>query len=566
MEDDGTHHIGMWKMHCIHPKIACLFLRGVSTREALEIVYRLAPAIPSTLLPLYDMFANWVRMAVTSSDGRHSLLNVPSEVWSHTDEKAEDWYDTVVARHAPLGETVNDMPATTAHGAAAPIGARAGSSTGYAGVSQGAENVTTILAAIRDGLSRRPQEENKGGKVYKAFEKQILFQTVGLDGPNFEAYQDTQLPPFFVAFQQFRGKAQDARAFLEHYFSEKWPKDRSQKHFLFTSSLVADFRQLLFAGRDPQIGWANRFNGISIFSIIPYAHDHAELRSQMEHFEDDTITHTQKDKAANEALSAKAGIAKIPATRDAFRDHLAFFETFLRMYFSPANPLKQGLETLITELLTASTTSNWTRHTWHALFWNIHVGVRCFFQGDKCERFNRVVGQFQMGNDPSRANLPFELSSESLPPVVSPDTSIASTISSLSKSTPETPPDRDVKQPGRGKNKRQPEGPPSVVEFALPFQDDFSRVSKACGRSVTVAALAPDQRERDALLGDFSALGKDKKSICLNHFLIGRCNRKQWCRYAHELTKDPNQGQMNGLKKRITDKCDALIKEHAKKE
>ena len=139
MEEDGSRHIGAWKMHRVHPKIACLFLRGVSTREALEIVYRLAPAIPSTLLPLYDMFANWVRMAVTSSDGRHSLLNVPSEVWSHTDEKAEDWYDTVVARHAPLGETVEDMPATTAHGAAAPIGARAGSSTGYAGDSQGAE-------------------------------------------------------------------------------------------------------------------------------------------------------------------------------------------------------------------------------------------------------------------------------------------------------------------------------------------------------------------------------------------------------------------------------------------
>ena len=41
---------------------------------------------------------------------------------------------------------------------------------------------------------------------------------------------------------------------------------------------------------------------------------------------------------------------------------------------------------------------------------------------------------------------------------------------------------------------------------------------------------------------------------------------RSWCRYAHELTKDPNQGQMNGLKKRIKDKCDALIKEHAKKE
>jgi hypothetical protein len=423
----------------IHPKMACVLMRDFDVKKFLQWVEALA-----WVNPAFNVLVTWFQHALTAKPGdlTESLFNIKAKVVNVADDDAlEDWYEGAVERHAP-NSTASDIPTGSAPAVAAVPHQHA---PGQAPDSTEGPHYTALLASLERGLRGRTVDaDDPKAKAYKAFEREVLFKTVGLTGPNFDVYSDEELPPFFLTFLDHRGKAREARTYLEHFLDSMWPADRPQQHFLFSTNLVADFQTLQFSGRDPQIEWARRFDGISIFSIVPMATSQADLRMQMEQFEDDTLVHTQRDRASNSALATKTGLVSLPVTRDAFRQHLEYFSTFLLIFFSETCPVLRPLDNIILELFTATSTNYWRADTWKALLWNLHIGLRYFFRTGHPGRVENTMRQLQALSIGIDTKSTF-LSSPKIPPASSTQPRMATTM------TP-TPPPRGTGKPSAAKS------------------------------------------------------------------------------------------------------------------
>jgi len=357
----------------------------------------------------------------------------------------------------------------------------------------------------------RLQDDVTWAKLYANYERTVLLLAGGQHLP-FTALTDEDLPVFFKDFQPFRNKTSSARLFAERYLTEMWPNDRPQSPFLFTTEMLKTFKELGFCGSDPRITYALRERGISLFSVLPQLHDRTSdaLRNQMVQYESTHDQHTPQDRAALDALSvasgASIGATGVPSTRLDVRDRLDFFATWLRIFFGGDMPLLAGLNLIIMALNRDTHTSNWTPSTWHAFFWNLHRGIRFFFQDGHPDWFNRQVTKFTDGDGPDRSNVPLEVFRTPPARVTPPgsvgsddmsaltDPSSGSTTSKKRKAAeraPATPP-----PPGRG-----------ALTFPLQFKQDIDRASVAQKASITANMLADTPAKRSALLGpDFMCL------------------------------------------------------------
>ena len=554
-DDEGMYvRASLRSIFRIPAKLACMFLHVKDTRKVLEIITRM-----TNIESRFGVLAIWFQHAMTADKGDQSvnaLINCTAKVVNVSDDDdLGDWYDGAVDRHA---KRAGDQGEGTS--AAAESRTHVPTQVTDATVDPTEKSVLLrVLETVEKSLGRSDSADD-AKKAYKSFERAFIFKTQGLSGPDFSVYDEADMPPFFTEFLKHRGKARDARAFLETYLMESWPTDRPEQFFLFSTPLLNDFCGLLFNGRDPQCEWARRNDGVSIFGISAKATSEADARMQYEQFEDDTLTHSQKDKAANQALSAHTGLKKPPTDRLAFRLHLEYFTTFLEVFFTDKCPLIVPLTNIIVDLYTAASTNYWPANAWKSLLWNLHVGIRHFFKTGNPGRVINTMTQLQNHSDPNMANVPPELlkmgSAPPTPvPLVTPPGSAAGSAGGGA------PPIKKIKVPAarEQREQRRPEDLPAEVQFAHHFADDISRVSGITEEPMTLTQLASTKAQKAALTGDLSQLGTNKKFPCLQHIIFGKCTRGNKCIFAHSFEKDPTTAQMNALKSRVKANCDTFL-------
>jgi len=543
----------------IPPKLACILIRLFHPQRAITLF-----GIMADQDPRFGVLVRWYQHAMTANSDGDSLLNCRAQVVHVTDDDdLEEWADGVVERHAPRvdakGEQIRTRPKDLSDC----------TQTLTDPSSTDTSVLLQVLETVKSAIQSKPDSEESKTKTYKAFEKVALFKALGYDGPDFSGYEDTEFPPFFVDLLEHRGKAKDARAFMEDYLTTQWPSDRAEQHFLFSTPMVTAFTSLVFNGRDPQCEWGRKKDGISLFSVAAMDSDDPETRLLYENYEDDTLTHTQKDRATNQALAAKTGLMKPPTDRMSFRMHLEFFTTFLRVFFSEKCPLIQPLENIIVEMLTATATNYWRADSWKAFLWNLHVGIRFFFKTGNPARVINGWRQLQNHQDPNTANVPPELfkwGTTPTPPVVTPPGSVANpTKTNEPKKEKEKKKKEAAKKtaaPAPAAAQPQPDIP-AEIQFAHHFADDISRVSTITEDNVTLQHLCPSKKARIALVGDLAKYCGENKLPCLSHFVLGKCGRGKTCTFAHGFVKDPTTAQLNAFKQRVKQSCDKLI-DHVK--
>ena len=98
--------ISGWPTFPIHPKLACLFLKGKTIREAFLIMVTIANSLPPDILPRAEPWIETMCVAATwekDSNPPQSLLSIPWEREDHlTNETSAKWYHALVDTWAPV--------------------------------------------------------------------------------------------------------------------------------------------------------------------------------------------------------------------------------------------------------------------------------------------------------------------------------------------------------------------------------------------------------------------------------------------------------------------------------
>jgi hypothetical protein len=270
--------VAAWKMLPIHPKLAFLFFRGKTVRDAFALVRNLETAIPQEYRGNLEPLRNFIRGAVTSGGGA-----VPASAlttgWSRIDHSAtpalESRYYALVGQMAPA--------------AAAPP-------AGLPPLPLPQPNNDVLAVALRELVTQK--DTTAAGKAYFRFELDKLFPAVGAERP-YGALAEASLSLFWPAVKPCRKGS--ARGFVESY-----PTRRPKYAFLFSPQLIKDLQTVDFAGGDRLVTFENRHKGLSIFSLAPLENfgDDGKRRDQMLHYEESTSQHGPADWASFASLSS----------------------------------------------------------------------------------------------------------------------------------------------------------------------------------------------------------------------------------------------------------------------
>ena len=92
LKGDGAGEVGSWKALPVHPKVACLFMRGMPIRRAFLVTIALCRAIPENFHPQLNGLLDFMRLATLSRDDSSAL----SGAWNRADmadtPELESWH------------------------------------------------------------------------------------------------------------------------------------------------------------------------------------------------------------------------------------------------------------------------------------------------------------------------------------------------------------------------------------------------------------------------------------------------------------------------------------------
>ena len=562
--------ISVRKFLPIHAKLAALFMRGPTIREALDLVHQIMEALPDALRAQALALANWMRVACTSNAAANPqswLHTATVRVDTHVDPNMEAWHHTVVARFSPHYAAVPPYPAPGPPPETAPRLIANPSVDVLADLIRNLSNSNTG----QDGETSDDQSGATRGNRYERYERDTIFQAAGRARP-FNELGDESLPQFFRELIPARGKTGKARVFIDSYYLGHRPPGRMQYEYLLGSQTIQDLKNLDFGGTDPNCAWAHRNKGITMFALTPSAnaaHDHA-VRTKMQQYEDTSANHLPRDRAAHEALTQASLMAAIPTDRKDAMAAYEFFEIWVTIIFGPNMPLINGLSQLQVYMQQAGATAHITKLEWYAMFWRLHQGIRDFFISHTPDRFNRVVLQIINNEGVSMFNLPPELRQATFQ--VTPGSSLAPDDLSTITGSPGSaavgsggggggaPGERPPKRPRNAGPGSSAAGTLSGAPCAAHFKSELERAERGYSE-FRARTLGPTTAKIRELFGPaFCALLPPNTDPCMRYWLFGTCRGP--CTLGHTTTQEPTQGIINGIKSRVKARVDAIIAAH----
>jgi len=551
---DGTngHDLAVWKAMPVHPKIACLFMRGVSVRHAFALVRKTIASIPESARASAEELLDWICAAATTNnaDPPGSQLGTNLTRVDHGEtEGLENWYLDLVGAHAATAAT-------------SPVPSRSGPSTNAA--ANPASELARALQTAFSGSSRSRRSDDDDeptdkARPYSYDERCTILQATGVERP-YTGLDDNSVNDFFLRFREYRKNSREARLFLENWLEQRYPSHRIRYTFVFSSQTIKDLKQVTFRGGDPTTLWSNRHKGISIFAIAPLADDDTgdSTRDRMVQYEDTFANHMPKDRATQDGLSAST--VSVPRDRASALRWIEFGEIWIEIFFGRHCPMLPSFRSVVKMLYSPRWTKNWKPADWYALIWAFHRGMRQFFIDNETLILERIDADLSGGWGCSKSFLPDELVAleRKQPRTVSPGTSSGDDSEKSSSSSK----NRNQKRPGSDEKPSADKRSTVGAEMAKAFQALIIRGEKALQPEPFLARRLCFGRDNvNAMFGpEFLALVPHRKNPCIKYFLFGSCSENR-CHMCHDLTSNPSSEIINGIKQRILSRVEVLEKD-----
>jgi len=177
-----------WKVLPIHPKLACLFLRGMSVRAAFHLVTQIVTACPPALQSDLDPLTDFIRVAATeaAAGGVSALATTWQPVPGVMTETAlTTWYFELVGQMAP--RYLSPLPPPPMQNLMPPP------------PPPGTDQLAQVLGQLAG------QNQRSDAKPYQPYERDLLFTLCGIEQPH-DGLTDASLSPFWQEFARHRKK------------------------------------------------------------------------------------------------------------------------------------------------------------------------------------------------------------------------------------------------------------------------------------------------------------------------------------------------------------------------
>ena len=528
-----------WKAFEVPARIAWAFAGGLTFRQATALMPRIVAATPAEFQADLEPLIDFVRVAATSDAHGHSTTMTTWEVIeTRANAPLHLWYLQLLDQRAPR---FTELPVETP-AAPGPI-----------------LDPVTFVNAVKEAAGPRGQESTATSKrEYAEYERARIFKVVGqtanADG-SFDGLTHDQVPELFKRLLACKS-AGKARVLLEEWYKEHRPTDAPAYSIILSADFISCMRNLTFCGDDELIMHAKRQVGFSPFGLAPVNMADLEAasvrRASYLQFERTEDNHTPAHAAEMDALNH--GPAKYPNTLEAFEKWLVCFigtvSAFLTVTCDLVNPLRTLREKLYNPILF----SGYTAKDYQGLAWMTHRSIRRFFRDGNTDMLRRIIADVEAERKHGEDCLPPEM--RALPPAIISDTSSASGMSSISGSSES---DREAKR--QRKEERAP-GAPYVHLFAR----DLLRAEEARnGERIMGKLLCPDGPALRKLFGDeFLRLLPPGASPCVRFYIMGGCLARFGCNLCHDTSRAVPQQVLQGIQKRVQERCDVLVRNAAK--
>ena len=536
--------ISSWMALPVHPKLACLFLKGMSVRNAFFLAKQIISIIPPSLAVDLVPFVNFIRSAVTKATNGTSSLTSGWKREAHTStDQLESWYYELVSRNAPkyVSPTVLPVPAL-------PVPAQ-----------QVITNqATTASDRVLQELSAHLRGEQRTSKPYHTTELHVLFSVCGVERP-WAGLTDASLPPFWLELKDFRKANSNARLFIENFRQVNYPPQRFVFPFLFTPQLIKDLKGLSFAGNDPLILYKMRHTGISIFSLAPLSESSTTLgaRDTFLHYEETMSHHGPVDRAAMESLSMVA--QAIPSDRMSLYHWIDSFHIGIEIFFGYMCPLCSLCSDLLELFRNPVHFTGYTIADFRVVLWMIHRAIRLFFLNLQTLPLARLIADLAGGMRPALNNLPIELRG---PMTTSDDGS-----TNYSGSTMPPPPPAQHMNPSHLSSPTKRQKMVESAPYASRFQSDMKRAvthwnknKKGLGE-FRISRLCNPSQMTEIFGSEFLSLAPATKPPCFRYHISGLCSgsRAGPCDLTHTLHGEPSTTVLDGIQRRLETRVNQFL-------
>jgi hypothetical protein len=529
--------IPAWMALPVHPKLACLFLRGMSVRNAFFLVKKIISAFPSSLSRDLEPLVNFIRSAVTTGAIGASSLTSGWKRESHTSsDPMETWFYELVARFALkfVPPIIHPVP-TLLHAPPPQVPGQA----------------MNASEAVLQELAAQLRGDQPKMKSYHSTELHTLFPICGVEQP-WAGLTDASLPQFWIELKDFRKANSNARLFIENFRVVNYPPQRLVFPFLFTPQLIKDLKSLSFSGNDHLISFQMRHKGISIFSLAPTNETSADLgaRDKYLQYEETMSHHAPADRAAMESLSMVA--QAFPSDRIALYHWVDSFHVGIEIFFGYMCPLSSPCSDLLEILRNPVHFAGFSTCDYRALLWTIHKAIRFFFLNFQTNPFRRLTADLASGIRPATNVLPMEMRG---PVHVFDDGSTTWNRPSGPPNPYESPSD-PINLPGN-KRQRTLESAPYASRFQPAWRKAMAHYTKITRQPNTAfrANKLCNRAQMHEIFGDeFLACATSEKPPCFRYHICGACsggNSAAPCQLTHRFRSEPSTSILDGIQTRL---------------
>jgi hypothetical protein len=282
-----------WPLLPIHSKIACLYLAGLSMAQGLKVGQKILDMIPDHLVVEKILWADQLRVGATRRAANMQVLAL-NVTWAGEPLRGEDPGATPLfgaGDALPLERNnegaLGELPRGDDPGAELPLDAARGGNDGLLDPTCGGDDggppfllagargadiasaTLDLLQTMTDKLSGSATRLNS--RQYDWTELEYLFERIGAPKVNgsFTGLGPESVPDFFQALSSVQGDKANTCMFAERYRMNHYPKESGQYDFVWMTQLIKDLKTLSLSGDDITVSYANRYRGLSVFSLAP---------------------------------------------------------------------------------------------------------------------------------------------------------------------------------------------------------------------------------------------------------------------------------------------------------
>jgi len=512
---EGGEEITVSRMLPVHEKLAALFVKGMTPKEAFQLGLELLDDIPASHLSACDHLLYFLRAAITQSAEGVSTLQVE---WHRQDPcsspQLEEWYLSLCENYAPTWHVPPPAPGRPPEPAPSPLPPP--------GVDP--EGPTT---------SKQPHR-----RPYTTDDLLFLHRIFGIE-PMMDAdlTADT-LPPFWRGFEDVRGKFHSARSFVESWYDNHWPADAPRYQRFISTALLRDMITLDFDGQDSWLMYTRRHTGFSVFSIYPLPDnaDPGERRARTKAYEDTMDNHKPGDRQEMENLSQCT--SQIPDSRTELWKWVRYFLAASETTFGPDAELLVFLRRILELINSERMFRYYLSNEWAGYFWKYHTAVRKYFSrnadtNSRHEGFQDLLFRMRQGQPVLMVEFPAEIRARHQ----GGDSPSPTYQHPSPRTTPQT----------SARSSTDPTAQKVAEEWARrigPAVKKAQANTESAGQKWNLRLLYPDgcKEAFGNMLGIVKPNKAGKQVPCPRLFTYGNCRVKN-CNASHGLTREPTTAE-----------------------